>query len=63
MNSTHGPVDITAMMRSQRNNPTEFMDQKKNITSSRGRNPQLNSTSKDNAGGVHLPPMPLTPTE
>jgi hypothetical protein len=35
---------------------------KKNISSSRGRNPQLNSSSKDNTG-VHLPPMLLTPTE
>ena len=46
MNSTHGPVDITAMVRSQRN-PSEYLDQsgiKKNVSSSRGRNPQINSS-------------------
>jgi hypothetical protein len=41
MNGTTGPVDITAMMRSQRN-PGEFIETssgiKKNISSSRGRN-------------------------
>ena len=63
MNSAHGPVDITAMMRAQQRDMDPSGQKGKNASSSRGRNPQNSSSTKDHHHGVHLPPMPLTPTE